>query len=139
MNRKISLGIVAGSVILVLLLAAGGISLANSELFRQFQDFKMTIINKSDHDILSVETGIYQSDGDEGKSKHHYTNVIASGKKKVIKPRLTIHGEGGIYMQFVDASGREARTSVCSYTESSSGYALVTITNDDIEVEGRCM
>lgn len=143
MNKKILVSIIAGSVILVLIAVSGVNSLkGNSNFFRQFQSFSLTVVNQSDYDIISVETGILQSDASgnavEGNSKHLFSKVIESGQQSVIKPRLTINNEGGIYMKYMDSSGKEVRKTVCSYTESASGYSIVTIMNDKIEVEEKC-
>lgn len=142
MNKKILFSIIAGSVVLIILIVAGLNSLKGSSgFFRQFQSFSLTVINQSDYDLISVETGIVQSDAEgntiEG-SQHLYSNVIESGQEAVIRPRLTIKGEGGIYMKYTDSTGKEAQKGVCSYTESASGYAIVTITNDNIKVEEKC-
>lgn len=143
MNKKILVSIIAGSVTLVLILVASANLLkGNSNFFRQFQSFSLTVVNQSDYDIVSVETGIVQSDTSgnavEGDSKHLFSKVIKSGQQTVIKPRLTINSEGGIYMKYMDSSGKEVLKTVCSYTESASGYSIVTIMNDKIEVEEQC-
>ncbi|CAG5092896.1 Uncharacterized protein TXXE_19030 [Thermobacillus xylanilyticus] len=56
----------------------------------------------------------------------------------MIKPQLTVHREGGIYLKFTDSGGKEVNKTVCSYTESASGYSIVTIMNDQIKVEEKC-
>ncbi|WP_270166401.1 hypothetical protein [Paenibacillus sp. SYP-B4298] len=142
MNKKSLFSIIAGSVVLIFLIIAGlNLLIGSSDFIRQFQSFSLTVINQSDYDLISVETGIVQRD-DSGNtvegSKHLYSNVIESGQEVVIRPRLTINGEGGIYMVYIDSIGKEARKGVCSYTESASGYAIATITNDNIKVEEKC-
>jgi len=146
MRRRLVIGIVTTCAVLVLVLvAAAGMSWIREAfgVLRQFQDFSLTVVNRSDYDILSVETGILQSDvkGNivKGDSRHLYTKTIKSGQKAKIKPRLTIRGEGGIYMRYTDSTGAEKQAMVCSYTEYASGYSIATITNNGVEVEQKCM
>lgn len=99
-----------------------------------FKDFSVTIRNKSDYDIVSVEIGMIK-----GTSKDIYTKKINSGKTIKIKPELSLTGEGAIYMKYTDSSGDTIEKTVCGYTESLSGNSKVTIKNDKVTVEQNCM
>ncbi|MGM0884889.1 MAG: hypothetical protein ACQEXQ_28090 [Bacillota bacterium] len=100
----------------------------------RFGSFSITISNKSDYDIVSVETGIIK-----GTSKDIYTEVIKSGEKIKIKPRLSLTGEGAIYINYTNSNGDTKEKTVCGYTESLSGYSKVTINDDKVTVEENCM
>jgi hypothetical protein len=144
MRRRLVIGIAAACAVLVLAAAAGSDSFREVfGILRTFQDFSLTVVNRSDHDIVSVDTGILQSgmNGNmvEGDSRHSYTNVIESGKKATIRPKLAISGEGGIFMRYTDSTGEVKEVMACSYTEYTSGYSIVTISNDGVEVEEHCM
>ncbi|WP_239616006.1 hypothetical protein [Cohnella mopanensis] len=106
-------------------------------LLEPFRSFTVTIVNESDADIVSVETGIRS--GSPDNSKHSYEKIIATGATAKIKPKLTFTGEGVIYQKFVDSNGRSRETIACGYTEYVSGHSTVTIRNDKIEVEQDCM
>jgi len=108
-------------------------------LFRQFQSLTVEIVNQSELDIVKVETGLLSGmPAQPGDSTHSFEQTIASGKKAKITPKLKVFGEGSIYMEFTDSSGKTTRKTVCSYTESASGYSTVTITDKQITVEERC-
>lgn len=116
---------------------------ANSEFFSQFQPFSVTVINESDYDIVSVETGILKSAPTgqgvvESGSRHVSNKTIKSGKTAKIKPDLSLRGEGGIYLKYTNANGETVQKGVCSYTEYVSGYSKVTIRNDGASVEEKC-
>jgi hypothetical protein len=146
MRRKLFIGVASTVAVLGLVLAAiAGMSrfMETFGVLRQFQDFSLTVVNRSDHDILSVEIGILQSGANggivEGDSRHLYTRAIKSGQKAKIRPGLTIRGEGGIYMRYTDSTGAEKLAMACSYTEHASGYSIATVTNDGVDVEEACM
>lgn len=101
--------------------------------FIYFEDYSITIRNKSDYDIVSVEIGIIK-----GTSKDIYTKKIISGEKIKIKPELSLTGEGAIYMKYTDSRGDTIEKTVCGYTESLSGNSKVTISNDKVTVEENC-
>ena len=99
-----------------------------------FQSFSVKLNNKSDYDIVAVETGIVSS-----SSKHVYDKKVIAGASTKIKPKLQLTGEGAIYLKYTDSRGNTKETVVCGYTESLSGKSEVTIHNDQIDVEQDCM
>jgi len=130
-------------IIAVVAILAAGIFLAYQtyeNLLRQFQSFTVEIVNQSELDIVKVETGLLSGTPSQpDESKHSFEQPIASGKKAKITPKLKFFGEGSIYMEFTDSSGKTTQKTVCSYTESASGYSTVTITDKQITVEEHCM
>ncbi|OMF36709.1 hypothetical protein BK133_08670 [Paenibacillus sp. FSL H8-0548] len=107
----------------------------NTDNFGYFQSFSVTINNQSDYDIVSVETGIVA-----GTSKHIYDKQIKAGDSARIKPKLSLVGEGAVYLKYTDSRGDVTETSACGYTESLSGRIKLTITNDGvIENEQKCL
>lgn len=131
------------SIIVVVCLAVALAAKTASNFLSQFQSFALTIHNQSDYDIVSVETGIIKSASAEigiveGDSKDYYAEHIKSGKNIKIKPRLSLNGEGGIYLKYTDARGETVQKSVCSYTEYLSGYSTVTIHNNGVAIEEKC-
>lgn len=111
----------------------------NIDVFRQFLSFSVTINNQSDYDIVSLETGTVEGPSGEIKaSKDYYSKTIKSGEKVKIKPKLSLTGEGGIYLKYNDSRGETISKAVCSYTESLSGYSEVTINNDKVTIEENC-
>lgn len=114
----------------------------NSEFLNQFKSFAVTIDNQSDYDINSVETGVLVSNstGDvvESESKDTFDKIIKSGEETSIRPNLQISGEGGIYLKYADSRGETFKKTICSYTESLSGYSEVIITNDNVTVDEKC-
>ncbi|GGG03904.1 hypothetical protein [Paenibacillus abyssi] len=99
-----------------------------------FQSFSVTINNNSDYNIESVEVGIIK-----GTSKDIYTEPIKSGETVKIKPKLSLNGEGAIYIKYIDSRGGTREKTVCGYTEYLSGYSKVTISNVKATVEEKCM
>ncbi|PZD97166.1 hypothetical protein DNH61_04575 [Paenibacillus sambharensis] len=88
---------------------------------------------------MSVEFGIDTSM--EGATEGRFDKrklEIASGEERTIKPDLKVTGESSVYMQFTDEQGRRVTESVCSYTESLSGYSTVIIKNDTVQVDENC-
>ncbi|WP_427181377.1 hypothetical protein [Paenibacillus sp. TC-CSREp1] len=141
MNKKLLVSIVIGSLFLIIIIAVGLNSLRGGFL-SQFQSFSLTVINDSDFEVELVEMGVLQSadsgNSIEEKSKQTYSIPLESGKQTVIKPRLSITGEGGIYLKYIDATGENIRKTVCSYTESGSGYTIATITNNNVQIQEKC-
>jgi hypothetical protein len=145
-NKKFFAGLIiaiaACSILVLIVATALAVKKNNPHLLRQFQRFSLIVDNQSDYDLVSVEIGVMHSDanGNAVKSgaKYWHPEVIQSGQETVIKPQLTVHREGGIYLKFTDSGGKEVNKTVCSYTESASGYSIVTIMNDQIKVEEKC-
>jgi uncharacterized protein affecting Mg2+/Co2+ transport len=142
---KKKLLIIAGAFVILTAVAIVGVRaiyLDNQWLFDQFRSFSVRIDNQSDHDFTIVEAGILQSDSEgkvvEGESKSTVGKTLASGARLTVTPKLSIAGEGGIYLKMTDAEGETATHVVCSYTESLSGKTLVIVTNDDVEIEQNC-
>jgi hypothetical protein len=107
----------------------------NSDNFGYFQSFSVTINNQSDYDIVSVETGIVA-----GSSTHIYDKQIKAGDSVRIKPKLSLVGEGAVYLKYTDSIGDIKETIACGYTESLSGRTELTITNNGIiENEQKCL
>ncbi|MBD0384820.1 hypothetical protein [Paenibacillus sedimenti] len=100
----------------------------------QFQSFSVTIKNKSDYDIVSIEIGIIK-----GASNDIYTEKIMSGETGKINPILSLKGEGAIYLKYTDSRGSTKEETVCGYTEYLSGNSKVTISNDKVTIEQNCM
>lgn len=129
MKKRFFIGIAIFSIAVVMALGIGTIS----NYLSFFKSFSVTVDNQSDFDIVSVETGLLQTD-----SKDMYSKTIKSGQKLKIKPELTLSGEGAIYMKFTDSRGKSTQETVCGYTEYLSGYSKVTITNERTIVEQKC-
>ncbi|RXZ82473.1 hypothetical protein EBB07_10400 [Paenibacillaceae bacterium] len=97
-----------------------------------FEPFNVTIENKSDTDIVAIETGIPNSSSDV------YSDALRSGKSVKLKPKLQLSGEGMIYLKYTDADGSESTVTICGYTEYLSGNAHVVISNDGVDVTQEC-
>ncbi|MDI4647821.1 hypothetical protein [Cohnella hashimotonis] len=142
MTRAAKISIAVPAVVAALLLSLFAVWKTNDEFFRQFRSFSVTVVNDSDYDLVSVETGILHSDAAgnaiESGAKHTYAKTIKTGQKKAISPKLSLNGEGGIYLKYTDARGQTVQKTVCSYTESASGYSTVTIRNDRVDVKENC-
>lgn len=142
MDKKslVVIGISMGIITLVILIAVAVRD--NLGLISQFRSFTVTIDNQSDYDLVTIEAGILTSDLSgkviEGSSKEIFEHGIQSGDKVKLTPKLSLMGEGGIYLKYTDSRGEIIRKSVCSYTESLSGYSKVTITNDNVTVNENC-
>ncbi|QUL53828.1 hypothetical protein KDC22_26310 [Paenibacillus tritici] len=108
-------------------------------LVSQFQSFKVTVHNPSDFELTILETGVVTSAA-ASASTDKVAKILKSGKTVKIKPRLTISGEGGIYLKYSDPREPDvpATIGVCSYTETLSGYSKVVITNDKVSVKENC-
>lgn len=141
-KKRLGWGVVSVIVAVILVVGSAVVWKNNSELFREFRSFSVKIVNKSDYDLVSVETGILQSDSSGNAvasgSKDTYDKKIKAGREKAIKPKLRIDGEGGIYLKYTDSRGETVQKTVCSYTEYVSGYSTVTIHNDKVEVQEKC-
>ncbi|GBG06886.1 hypothetical protein B1748_12390 [Paenibacillus sp. MY03] len=143
MKKKVL--IVIGCFIAILALTiAGARSVYNDhpDFFNMFKSFTVRIDNQSDFDFVAIEAGILQSgnNGDivETGSKDTLANPLASGDKVTFKPKLSIQGEGGIYLKVTDSSGRTETYGICSYTESLSGQTDVTVSNDGVKIDQNC-
>ncbi|GKU77913.1 hypothetical protein [Paenibacillus sp. L3-i20] len=144
MNQQLKYFLI--TLVSVLIIGIGMIMVINEisklEIVRALGSFKVEIHNESDHDLTFVEIGTVTSASrekeNEGNSKDVFKKEIRSGEKRTIKPNLSITGEGGIYLTYIDSKGNTASASVCSYTESISGYSTAIITNDEIKVEENC-
>lgn len=142
MKKKFIIIFTSASLVCFLLVFA--LIRSNIDFIRQFQSFTVTIHNESDYDIVSIETGTIESNSTdtgiiEGSSKDVSSKTIKSGDKLKIKPKLSLRGEGGIYLKYTDSRGETVKKGVCSYTESLSGYSTVTIKNEKTTVEEKCM
>ncbi|MFC3800840.1 hypothetical protein [Cohnella sp. GCM10012308] len=142
MNQATKIAIAVPAVFAALLITLFVVWKTNDEFFRQFRSFSVTVVNQSDYDLVSVETGILRSDAAgnavQGGSKNTYGKTIKAGHEKVISPKLSLNGEGGIYLKYTDSRGQTVQKTVCSYTESASGYSTVTIRNDRVDVKENC-
>ncbi|TXK76124.1 hypothetical protein [Paenibacillus sp. N3.4] len=99
----------------------------------QFQSYSVTIKNNSDYDIVSIETGILK-----GASNDIHTEKIRSGEIRKIKPKLSLKGEGAIYIKYIDSRGATKEEIVCGYTEYLSGNSMVTISNNKVTIKQNC-
>ena len=142
MTRNTKIAIAVPAVAAVILMSLFVVWKTNDEIFRPFRSFSVTVVNASDYDLLSVETGIMSSDasGNTVKSgaKHTYEKPIKAGHEKVISPKLSLTGEGGIYLKYTDSRGETVQKTVCSYTEYATGYSTITIQNDRVDVKEDC-
>ncbi|MGF9699735.1 hypothetical protein [Paenibacillus sp. MABNR03] len=111
--------------------------------FDLFRNFRVTINNESDYDIVSVKTGLEKGDNSknniEDGSLYILQKDVPSGKKVKFAPQLKLSGEGAIYLEFTDNQGKSQHHTVCGYTEYLSGNSYVTITNDKVSVVEECM
>ena len=144
MTYRKNITIMLLTVVAFVLLALGAITIfrGSTKFLGPFQSFTVKIINQSKHDIVSIETGIIESASAagivEGDSKDLSSKTVKSGEEVRIKPKLSLNGEGGIYLKFSDSSGDTYIKAVCSYTESLSGFSEVTVRDDGITVEEDC-
>ncbi|MEK3717020.1 MULTISPECIES: hypothetical protein [unclassified Paenibacillus] len=141
-NRRV-LGILAASTLVI---AAGimvVVQLNNNYgvlgLVAQLQSFRVTVDNQSDFELSIQETGVVTGAAAEA-SADEVGKILKSGKTLKIKPRLTLSGEGGIYLKYSDPREPDVPKTigVCSYTETLSGYSKVIITNDKVTVKENC-
>lgn len=142
-NTKVAIVAVAlPAAVAVLLMSLFVLWRTNDELFQRFRSFSVTVVNQSDYDLVSVETGILGGGGSgqavKSNAKHTFAKTIKAGDKKVISPKLRMNGEGGIYLKYTNSRGDTVQRTVCSYTESASGYSTITIQNDGVEVKENC-
>ncbi|MEK4326687.1 hypothetical protein MKZ24_11855 [Paenibacillus sp. FSL R7-0297] len=141
-NRRVVLATALGTAVIaaVFILAAqvnskyGILSMA-----AQFQSFRVTVNNESDFDLSILETGVVTGAA-AGASTDELGKTLSSGKTIKIRPRLSLSGEGGIYLKYTDPRAPDVLQTigVCSYTESLSGYSKVTITNNKVTVKENC-
>lgn len=145
MTYRRNITIMLLTVVAFVLLALGAITIirGSTDFLGPFQSFTVKISNQSRHDIVSIETGIIESASAagivEGDSKDRSSKTVKSGEEARIKPKLSLSGEGAVYLKFSDSSGKTHIETVCSYTESLSGHSEVTIRDDGIAVEEDCM
>lgn len=142
-NTKIAIvAIAVPAVVAVFLMSLFVVWKTNDEIFRPFRSFSVTVVNQSDYDLVSVETGVLSSDASghaiESGAKRTFAKTIKAGDEKVISPKLRMRGEGGIYLKYTDSRGETVQKTVCSYTESASGYSTITIQNDRVDVKENC-
>lgn len=135
MNRKYISIIIIG-LVFVILAGIFFIVRNNLDFINQFRSFTVTIDNQSDYDIVTVETGVITSDSLESKDLDD--SGIQSGKKLKVTPNLKLTGVGRIYIKYTDSRGEVTNKSICSYTESLSGYSNVIIQNDNVKIEEHC-
>jgi hypothetical protein len=93
--KKRSIILLVASFSLMILVFLGFNWLRN--ITDQFKSFSVTIKNKSDYDIVSIETGIIN-----GASNDIHTEKIKSGETSKINPILSLKGEGAIYIKYTD-------------------------------------
>ena len=111
---------------------------------RQFFSYSVTINNQSDYDISTFEVGALKRNDDTGEvekseSKVIYKKGIEKGQKATVRPDITLSGkEGAIYLEYIDSNGNEVQKTICSYSESVTGYSNVTITKDRLLVTEKC-
>lgn len=141
-NRRV-LGILAASTLVITAGIMLVVQLDNKYgvlgLVAQLQSFQVRVDNQSDFELSILETGVVTSAAAEA-SVDEVGKILKSGKTIKIKPRLTLSGEGGIYLKYSDPREPDvSRTvGVCSYTETLSGYSKVIITNDKVTIEQNC-
>lgn len=131
------------AVVTLTIVATTSLYKDNRSLFDQFRSFSVTIDNRSDFELSVFEVGTYKSAESEGnvaagESKAAVDKTIRSGDRLTVKPKLSIVGEGGIYLKMTDANGDPVTHGVCSYTESLSGKSKVTVTNEGVKIEQNC-
>lgn len=142
--RKKALIFIGCFTITVALTIVGARAVYNDhpDFFNMFKSFTVRIYNQSDFDLVKIETGILQSDAQGNTIETGSTDVVedtlASGGKLTFKPKLSIQGEGGVYMKVTDSRGQTETYSVCSYTESLSGQTDVTVSNDGVKIDQDC-
>lgn len=142
MKKSIKFSLVILSIMFILFIS-GFLVMKSSilDFVNQFRSFSVTIDNQSDYDLTSVETGVLVSgpngEAVESDSKETLDQTIESGEKLKIRPILSLSGEGGIYLRY-NSEGKETKKTICSYTESLSGYSKVIITNSNVTVEEKC-
>jgi hypothetical protein len=143
MKKKVL--IVIGCFIAILALTIVGARAVyndHPDFFNMFKSFTVRIYNQSDFDLVKIETGILQSDAQGNTIETGSTDVVedtlASGGKLTFKPKLSIQGEGGVYMKVTDSRGQTETYSVCSYTESLSGLTDVIVRNDEADIDENC-
>ncbi|WP_217591884.1 hypothetical protein [Cohnella sp. GbtcB17] len=142
-NTKVAIVAIAlPAVVAVLLTSLFVLWKTNDDMFSRFRSFSVTVVNQSDYDLVSVETGIL-SGGNPGQSdksdaKRIFGKPIKAGEKKVLSPKLSMNGEGGIYLKYTNSRGDTVQKMVCSYTESASGSSTITIQNDRVDVKENC-
>ena len=128
--KRLMLVYLSIAVLLVLLILWG------VKLMEPFGPLRVTVVNETSADLVTVETSAVSS---SGSSKHFYRQRIEAGENARIRPELSLTGEGGVYQKFVFDGGETREAVVCGYTESLSGTATVTLRADGrIEVEQSC-
>lgn len=142
-NTKVAIVAIAlPAVVAVLLTSLFVLWKTNDEWFSRFRSFSVTVVNQSDYDLVSVETGILgggdPGHADKSDTKRIFAKPIKAGDKKVLSPKLSMNGEGGIYLKYTNSRGDTVQKTVCSYTESASGSSTITIQNDRVDVKENC-
>ncbi|MEK3736642.1 MULTISPECIES: hypothetical protein [Paenibacillus] len=129
MRKRFFIGITISLIACGVVLSVGTIS----NLLSPFKSFSVIVDNQSDVDISSIEVGLIRAD-----SKKSYTSPIKAGQKKKFKPKLSLNGEGAIYLRYTNSNGQSKEQTVCGYTEYLSGHSKVTITNESTTVVQQC-
>ncbi|CAM4271944.1 hypothetical protein FHS16_002052 [Paenibacillus endophyticus] len=133
MSRRNAYILMAVTAVLLMGLIWEAVS-AQTDHFAYFQRFAITVHNESDFDLVSIETGIVSS-----SEKDIVDRRIKAGASAVIKPKLSMSGEGAVYLKYTDSQGNTKETIACGYTESLTGRTAITIDNDGISKnEQRC-
>ncbi|MDG0792207.1 hypothetical protein OMP38_16040 [Cohnella ginsengisoli] len=86
-NTKVAIVAVAlPAAVAVLLMSLFVLWRTNDELFQRFRSFSVTVVNQSDYDLVSVETGILGGGGSgqavKSNAKHTFAKTIKAGDKK---------------------------------------------------------
>ncbi|MFC4302235.1 hypothetical protein [Cohnella boryungensis] len=102
-------------------------------LLEPFGPLRVTVVNDSGKDIVSIETGMVSTG-----LKQIDDEPIKAGQRSKIRPEFRWSGEGAVYQRYVFADGEEAEAIVCGYTESLSGKSTVTLLERKVEVEQSC-
>jgi hypothetical protein len=132
-RKRFFIGLAIIAVVGTATLVISSVSSTASSFLSSLKSFSVTVDNQSDYDILSIETGLLRTD-----SKDMFKKSIKSGQKIKIKPKLSLRGEGAIYMTYINSRGESITETVCGYTEYLSGYSEVTISNERITVVQQC-
>ncbi|GFN33506.1 hypothetical protein PCURB6_37660 [Paenibacillus curdlanolyticus] len=130
--------VLGASAVAVIVLVFVGREILNSNTVRQFLPLSVSIDNQSDAAIVSVEVGLESNSSSAAAQVNKRDLIIKSGTSATIKPDLKLSGESSVYLLFTDENGRSIKETVCSYTESLSGYSSVVIYNDTVKVDERC-
>lgn len=140
MRKKVLILAGVFTAIIVLIIVGARVAYNDQQgIFNYFRSFTVFVDNQSDVDLVSIEAGIIQSDSNaDSDSKDMVEEPLASGNKLKFTPKLSLQGEGGIYLKITDSRGETTTHTVCSYTEYLSGKADVTVSNDKVTIDQDC-